>query len=34
MHLQTEPIRRLGLLATLSFAALLAFMLGTPPDTV
>lgn len=35
MHLQTESVRRrLGLLAVLSFAALLAFILGTPPDTV
>lgn len=35
MHFQTESVRRrLGLLAALSFAALLAFILGTPPDTV
>jgi len=35
MHLQTESFRRrLGLLAALSFAVLLALMLGTPPDTV
>jgi hypothetical protein len=34
MYLQTESVRRLGLLAGLAFAAFLAFILGTPSNTV